>query len=241
MAHIALLGAGFSRNWGGWLASEVLGELLGRLAEDRDIYSRLRRTQNFEDALAELQEKARLGQNGALTRLEKFECAVQATFSEMNKVFAALPGWDLSSDAGASIDAFMARFDEIYTLNQDLLLELHYRNELTHPHRWDGLSYPGMCPPPNWYDAPPYEKVTQPWQPGNEFHLDSRIQPIFKLHGSSNWHDPDGNRLMVMGGAKLKAIDRHPILRNYFDTSLRASVTAIPNSWPLGTALAIRT
>src|SRR5258708_39758664 len=29
MKHILLLGAGFSRNWGGWLASEVFEYLLG--------------------------------------------------------------------------------------------------------------------------------------------------------------------------------------------------------------------
>jgi hypothetical protein len=29
MKHIALLGAGFSRNWGGWLADEAFGHLIG--------------------------------------------------------------------------------------------------------------------------------------------------------------------------------------------------------------------
>ncbi len=52
MTHIALLGAGFSRNWGGWLATEVLGELLGRVIGDPETYAKLRRLQNFEDTLA---------------------------------------------------------------------------------------------------------------------------------------------------------------------------------------------
>jgi hypothetical protein len=218
MARIALLGAGFSRNWGGWLAPEVLGELLSRLGQDRDIYSRLRRTRNFEDTLAELQAEARTQQTpDARGRREVFERAVQATFAEMNEIFAAFPGWGLSNDARDSIDAFMARFDAIYTLNQDLLLELHYRNELVAPRRWAGVSYPGMSPPANWHNLLPQDKLTQTWQPSNEFQLNIHSQPIFKLHGSSNWHDPHGNRLMVMGGGKLQAIDQHPVLRRYLD------------------------
>ena len=218
MAHVVLLGAGFSRNWGGWLAPEVLGELLNRLSGDRDIYLRLRRTRNFEETLADLQAEARTQQTpAARARLEAFERAVQATFAEMNSVFADFPGWGLSNDARDSIDAFMARFDTIYTLNQDLLLELHYRNELVGQRRWTGVSYPGMRPPANWPQLRADEKLAQTWQPSGDFQIADHSQPIFKLHGSSNWHDPQGNRLMVMGGAKLQAIDQHPVLRSYFD------------------------
>jgi hypothetical protein len=135
MFHVALLGAGFSRNWGGWLATEVLGELLGRIANDREIYTRLRQSRNFEDTLAELQAEARTrGTPDSTARLDTFERAVMETFSDMNQTFAAFPGWGLSNDARDSIDGFLARFDAIFTLNQDLLLELHYRNELVqHP------------------------------------------------------------------------------------------------------------
>ena len=42
MQRVTLLGAGFSRNWGGWLATEVLGEILGRVADDPVVYAKLR-------------------------------------------------------------------------------------------------------------------------------------------------------------------------------------------------------
>lgn len=219
MSHIALLGAGFSRNWGGWLATEVLGELLGRVGSDRDSYARLRRSGNFEDTLADLQAEARTRQSPeAVARLASFESAIMATFADMNQVFAAFPGWGLSNDARDSIDAFLSRFDVIFTLNQDLLLELHYRNELVGgARRWAGPTYPGMAPPANWQATPPTERITLPWQPAGEVRLDNRCQPIIKLHGSANWRDPAGNHLMVMGGAKLQAIDRHPVLRSYLE------------------------
>ena len=218
MTHIALLGAGFSRNWGGWLAPEVLGELLGRASQDREIYAKLRRTRNFEDALAELQAEARTqGTSESRARLESFERAVQATFADMNGVFAGFPGWSLSDDARDSIDAFLARFDAIFTLNQDLLLELHYRTELVGPRRWAGVAFPGMLSPANWHNLLPAEKLIQSWRPGGDFGSADHSQPIFKLHGSTNWHDPEGNRLMVMGGTKSQAIDQHPVLRRYLD------------------------
>lgn len=218
MTHIALLGAGFSRNWGGWLAPEVLGELLSRASHDREIYSKLRRTRNFEDALAELQAEARIQATPeSRARLESFERAVQETFADMNGVFAGFPGWSLSDDARDSIDAFLARFDAVFTLNQDLLLELHYRNELVGPRRWAGVAFPGMAPPANWHNLLPAEKLIQSWRPAGDFGPANQCQPIFKLHGSTNWHDPEGNRLMVMGGAKSQAIDRHPVLRRYLE------------------------
>jgi hypothetical protein len=216
LSHIALLGAGFSRNWGGWLAPEVFGELLGRLGQDREIYSRLRKSGNFEDALAEVQREARANDTPeAIDRLKKFECAVESTFAEMNHVFSALPGWNLSKDVGDSINGFLARFDAIYTLNQDLLLELHYQNDLVDSRKWNGFSYPGMRLPSNWHHLLPHEKLLKTWQPAGDVRLDWNCQPIIKLHGSSNWRDPTGDRLMVMGGGKLQVIDRHPVLSKY--------------------------
>ena len=218
MSHVALLGAGFSRNWGGWLATEVLGELLGRIVNDREAYARLRRNKNFEDTLAELQAEARTrGTPEAKTRLESFERAVMDTFADMNQIFADFPGWGLSNDARDSIDAFLSRFDAIFTLNQDLLLELHYRNELVGNRRWGGHTYPGMAPPANWQATQAAERIALHWQPAGEVRIDGHFQPIIKLHGSSNWRDPAGNHLMVMGGAKLQAIDRHPVLRRYLE------------------------
>src|SRR5687768_17364406 len=55
-----LLGAGFSRNWEGWLASEADEYLLGHPLVDgaiRELLWRHRKTGGFEAALGELQTK----------------------------------------------------------------------------------------------------------------------------------------------------------------------------------------
>ena len=94
--HALLLGAGFSRNWGGWLANEVMGELLGRLVHDRETYSLLRKTRNFEDALSQMQADARTHYVARDPRLARMEQAILATFGEMNQVFARKPGMEFS-------------------------------------------------------------------------------------------------------------------------------------------------
>ena len=64
MNHILLLGAGFSRNWGGWTTEELIGDLLGRVAGAPDIQKRLQKVafrnsatgngNNFESVLNDL-------------------------------------------------------------------------------------------------------------------------------------------------------------------------------------------
>jgi hypothetical protein len=58
--YVLLLGAGFSRNWGGWLAAEAFEYLLGCAQIDiglKNLLWKHRRRGGFEDALAELQEE----------------------------------------------------------------------------------------------------------------------------------------------------------------------------------------
>ena len=216
--HVLLIGAGFSRNWNGWLATEVMGELLGRLAGDPEDYRILRNAGNFEDALSQVQADARAQATPeAPARLERLERAILDTFGEMNRAFARRASLEFSQDVASSVQRFLSRFDIIYTLNQDLLLELHYNIEIHGYPRWSGHSFPGIAPPPNWRALPSYERIGPTWHPAQEFKVHAGTQPIFKLHGSVNWRDPDAGQLLVMGGNKHHAIERNPLLRWYLD------------------------
>jgi hypothetical protein len=55
MTHILLTGAGFSRYWGGMLASDVFTYLLGCNELDEELRRLLWRDRSFEDVLAALQ------------------------------------------------------------------------------------------------------------------------------------------------------------------------------------------
>lgn len=215
--HVLLLGAGFSRNWGGWLASEIIGELCGRLRSAPDIVRLLLRKRNFEDVLSQLQQEARVGDQQANRGLAHLEQAVLDTFTDMNTAFAKLGGLEFSIQVQRSIQAYLARFDAIFTLNQDLLLELHYNIEVGRGNRWLGHYFPGLEYPPNWRAFTLNERIAAQWSPADQLDTEERTQPIFKLHGSVNWRNADSGQLLVMGGSKAALIQRSPLLASYQD------------------------
>ncbi len=221
MARILLLGASFSRNWNGWLAGEIMGDLFGRLADDTDLSTVLGCAGNFEDALSEIQEQYKADPSDAnRARLERMQGALMATFRAMNEAFARRPGLEFSNERRYSITDFLARFDAIFTLNQDLLLELHYNIELHEPRRWNGHHFPGMQPPPRWHNAcGPFlrDRLDMAWCPAGDFRVEQNLQPIFKLHGSVNWQAGDRGELLVLGGDKARTISENRILSSYAD------------------------
>jgi hypothetical protein len=55
MKYVLLTGAGFTRNWGGWLARELEGDLLSRVSLNPALRALLQHARGFEDALETLQ------------------------------------------------------------------------------------------------------------------------------------------------------------------------------------------
>ena len=62
------------------------------------------------------------------------------------------------------------------------------------------------------------DKHRRQWKPATPpFTVQPRLQPCFKLHGSSNWRTDDGRNLLVMGGNKDFMIREHAVLTWYYD------------------------
>jgi hypothetical protein len=223
MPHILLLGAGFSRNWHGWLASEIGSDLAGRLAGDAHLSGVLRQSKGFEDALSTVQAAYKANPNDQTrAQLMRFQDALQATFASMNDAFATMTDFEFTQDYAYQVVPFLTKFDAIFTLNQDLLLELHYRDRMVipaHP-RWNGCEFPGMTPRPQMGGGLSDARAVI-WQPAPQFTLSPNLQPIFKLHGSTNWRDAEGGELLVMGADKAETIREKAILRWYADEFLR--------------------
>src|SRR2546425_12855970 len=104
MPHILLLGAGFSRNWGGWLADEAFEYLLGHPRIDdglRTLLWRYKGQGGFEAAYDEQQtETSKPGRSVAmLDHAQRLDEAIRGMFTDMDKVFAELDRLNLS-DAG---------------------------------------------------------------------------------------------------------------------------------------------
>jgi len=223
--HYLLLGAGFSRNWGGWVASEAFEYLLGSpeiLADPqlRDLLWRHQLGGGFEDALAEVQTAGRTSwarQPWTHAQLVSFQGAVGRMFDDMNRAFLTRTDLEFRRDLGPArmVRTFLSRFDAIFTLNQDVLLEQFYLSDKVVQSSVSPC-VPGMLRVP--HSEPIYSEslsraIWHP-RPENELKLQGG-QPYIKLHGSANWFSADGQRLLIIGGAKQQEIGRNPILSWY--------------------------
>ena len=148
MTLILLTGAGFSRNWGGWLANEAFEYILGR----REIGNKLRarlwqdkvQRRGFEDTLGELQRQKQKGDQSAAEMVREFMGALVAMFDEMNRGLSRAT-FEWQNETSMMVRPFLACFDYVFTLNQDLLLERHYLNHGPSG-KFDRLQMPGLKP-----------------------------------------------------------------------------------------------
>jgi hypothetical protein len=224
MSHYLLTGAGFTHNWGGWLADEAFEYLLGCSEITPHIRNLLWKNKvahtGFEGALQELRDEyIRSNQElNAGRQLNTLDRLLLGMFNSMDRGYGDFePGMhERMGPQPTNIRDFLCRFDAIFTLNQDTLLEQKY-----HPSdflegsqgKWNGSRSPGLQEEHingTRYAAP---GVFRPLDP--PFTIPDRIQPYFKLHGSSNWRAFNGFSILIMGQNKGKQIERVPLLDWY--------------------------
>jgi len=129
--HVLLLGAGFSRNWNAPLAAEVANSLLEEVGADAHLQSLLRRhSKNFENALSEVQRDYlhAVSSVEAKERLDRLQGAIATMFGRLNATFEPPREFEFCNEREYSVSRFLAMFDSIFNLNQDLLLEMRYRS-----------------------------------------------------------------------------------------------------------------
>ena len=222
MTHILLTGAGFTHNWGAWLGSEAFEYLMGCRELDDAVRAELWADKNrglgFEATLGRLQQQARTDAR-QMGRVQALTAALSGMFNMMDMGLKQQQ-FEATNDMRFQLGPFLARFDALFTLNQDLLLERHYfpGMELMNPRRWSGAHSPGIgAPAPaHTYSADLQVSAHRSPLPKDQFRVEGNIQPYFKLHGSSNWF-ADGEQMLVMGGNKHEAIGASALLRWYWE------------------------
>jgi hypothetical protein len=214
MTRILLTGAGCSYNWGGMLASEVFSYLIGCDEIDDELRRLLWRDRNFEDVLAALQ---RATDDEGKRRYQLLVSALAGMFNGMGQAFMQREfEFRNPPDTRYSLQSFLARFDAIFTLNQDTLLEQKYI-PLVGPPKWGRAHLPGI----KYLGSPQltgsvYDRIAVMEPNPGDFQMPPGIQPYIKLHGSCNWNDgPSGGRILIMGGQKAVSIGQFPILTWY--------------------------
>jgi hypothetical protein len=224
-----LLGAGFSRNWGGWLATEALEYLLscGEITSAlRGLLIEHKNRGGFEGALGRLQQTLVRYGGRPDANLQNLQSAIRRMFADMDRGFASMQRFEFTNERDRLVKTFLTKFDAIFTLNQDLLLERHYLAQdvsLLSNGRWNGHSIPGM-EFRHGNDSQLHSPDTimlVPTHP-SDFHIPERCQPYIKLHGSANWADSQFEDVMVMGDNKSDTIQRYPILKWNGEQFLRA-------------------
>jgi hypothetical protein len=226
--HLLLTGAGFSYNWGGYLASEAFEFLLSVTDGDDDLRSLLwREHQNhlgFEDILAKLQREFAAEWTAQREQdLRNLTSAVQRMFGSMTLAFSQTPFEPQRTDPKLGVINFLAKFDAIFTLNQDTLLEQQYipvagqdifPQSLQSP-GYIGTYRPGIVRALDSSTYGPLSERIELYKPDQILTPLPRLQPYIKLHGSIDIKQGDREMMLVIGGNKPESIAQQPLLRWY--------------------------
>ena len=109
---------------------DIRREILTRtksMRECPEVRHRVQSSDGFESVWDAAEIEARTGHPEALNRYQEIQRAVYKSFRAMNLALANRVDFNFSKDRRHAVNGFHARFDCIYTLNQDLLLELSLR------------------------------------------------------------------------------------------------------------------
>lgn len=224
--RVLLTGAGWSRNWGAPLASDVWSSLIGHRAVQAQPLLRemLLNEPSFEVALARTHSPPFTAQDRNI-----LEQAILDIFVSMDREIAR-PDHDpwinvykvqelLFRFWGGRGDGNQAGF--LFTLNQDLFMERNLYNEHMAGAARGALPGLALVPGQRWFTTDigrfgPDFIMQPPADPAAQGRLHGQMN-VIKLHGSFNWRSADGSNLMVVGTEKTAMISVMPLLSWYWE------------------------
>ena len=116
MTRVLLTGAGFSKNWGGLVATEFFGRLLAEPLDEftRKLLFQFRSKGGFEAVMTHLQTSS--GPPVDAKRLNDFTSTLAGIFNGMNNHFLREP-FEFQNEVRYTVRDFLERFNAIFTLN----------------------------------------------------------------------------------------------------------------------------
>jgi len=218
---ILLTGAGYTRNFGGFLGREMWAKIFNNpsIQNNSKIRSMLLSDFDFESIYSNIHKSNEFN----ATDKTAIDDAVEQAYRDLDSMIVQ---WrtraDNLLDSGAFFGKFLGLFTGhgkergmFFTLNQDLFMERYY-------------SYlsPGVKPFPQTVSQnnpifPREEFVALPLDGPKGFEEDIHGKTGFiyiKLHGSYGWLSSDGKSRMVIGKNKLEDILNEPLLNFYLQT-----------------------
>lgn len=242
--NLLLLGAGFTANFGGFLAKEIWAKIfsnpdLDQLPQVKKFFKDEKNKFDFENIFSIVMQGSRY----STEEKNKFEKIIVETYIEMQKIIRH--GEKRISDLhGVNkekltefINLFLFKDDQAgicFTLNQDLFFEQKFGwQPFISKTKWYSQSRLQQCGgyKATYTNSDPNVLLNQGELDkfsGNE--LNTELNKIkkqhnilyMKLHGSLGWVSSDGKSRMIIGKNKKEDIEKEPLLNFYFQKFKKA-------------------
>ncbi len=215
--YVLLTGAGFSKNWGGWIANDLWSVILSHpLTQKND---------KLKDSLWSNKELGfeNIFDDKALDAKDKadYQQVVIDSFVEMHGVLKSPKFTPDKLSHSFSIpntfsDEIMNNFDGFFSLNQDLFFEYLSIKD------W---AYPYINNANEIYDIFQNKKEEigelknnlgkMTFTVGTNLTDKTKSKPYYKVHGSLNFKSDNGSNLIIMGRLKENQINDYELLKKY--------------------------
>jgi len=219
---ILLTGAGFTANFGGFLAKEMWSKIYNnpKLNSAGNVKLELRKNFDFEDVYSKVIDGRPPFQPGEATLLEE---VMSEAYILMDEVVKQPGRVDSSGVHPADLRRFLEYFTQTtthesgacFTLNQDLFLERQIGWQPLGPAT---MRFKGDFGNLDWKDLDSGTPKHLPPQGELEdfiSHLSEGFAFV-KLHGSLRWASSDGKDTKIIGINKRESIEKIPLLKWYF-------------------------
>ncbi len=225
---ILLTGAGFTKNFDGFLGSEMWSKIFNNplIQANEKLRNILKDDYDYESVYSEVENNKILDVNDK----QDFQQAVEDAYKILDD---AVRAWTFNRDNPTALDIYKlfgstglleGLFSSvgqnegyIFTLNQDLLLERFKKHRVVgvpaFPDRF--YQFDGKLEfEDNFFVTLSKDSVKLDIE--NSINSHSGIHYI-KLHGSFGWKSCDGSNQMVLGKNKWEDIKKEPLLHEYFN------------------------
>ena len=219
---ILLTGAGFTKNFDGFLAQEAWARLFNnpQIQKTPKLKALLQNNFDFEVIYSEV-----------FSNLEYSDIERQTLSESLEKMYEDLDqttnNWIFRDENPTAFNVYgmqeliglcvgtHAKKRMFFTLNQDLLMERRYHHVPPGVSRFSQDIY-------NSHASVKGKYVTLPDATTLQKYIDTQFQSssdlaYIKLHGSYGWHAVNGQNRMVIGKNKTSQIDEEPLLKWYFE------------------------
>jgi hypothetical protein len=223
---VLLIGAGFTANFGGFLASEMWSRLFNHREVQRypSLVHMLKQDFDFEAVYHQVM----YGTASTPQEQHAFHTAVLDAYAQLDEAvrYCWAPGGSCPISrhgVGNLLEDFASTGNErgyVFTLNQDLFVERWHlgTNKLL---RTPGMDIRHRSPCNDDRDIPtstvPRIDDLEAQHDQYEEERAAHLLYYVKLHGSMNWRTSDGREVLVIGGDQPGQIGREPLLDWYFE------------------------